>query len=262
MLGIVGILALLTVLGLSLIITRIASTALALTGLSYETARFQARSAFTGTGFTTNEAENIVNHPVRRRIIMLLMIFRSAGLITIVISLILTFVNTGDQSVRLVRLLFLIGGVIVFLILSRSRIVDIYLRHLINKALNRWTDLDTRDYYNLLHLSDEYVVTELRVEEGDWLVDKDLRECNLNAEGVIILGIQRHEGIFIGAPAGKTKINIQDTLLIYGKSDAIKNLDKRRNDFEGDEAHRKAVDEHEKEKRKQDAIDREKEKVL
>lgn len=38
---------------LSLLITRIATNALSVTGLSRETARFQARSAFTGVGFTT-----------------------------------------------------------------------------------------------------------------------------------------------------------------------------------------------------------------
>jgi len=39
---------------LSLLITRIATIALSVTGLSRETARFQARSAFTGVGFTTD----------------------------------------------------------------------------------------------------------------------------------------------------------------------------------------------------------------
>ncbi len=70
MVGVVGLIALLTVLFLSLLITRLATTALTLTGLSCEMARFQARSAFTGTGFTTSESEAIVNHPVRRRILI------------------------------------------------------------------------------------------------------------------------------------------------------------------------------------------------
>jgi hypothetical protein len=69
------------VLFLSLIVVRIAAEALALTGVSRE-ARFQARSAWIGTGFTTAEAEQVVNHPVRRRIIGLLMLLRSAGLVT------------------------------------------------------------------------------------------------------------------------------------------------------------------------------------
>ncbi len=42
----------------SVLITKIATESLVHTGLSKEAARFQARSAFTGVGFTTKEAEN------------------------------------------------------------------------------------------------------------------------------------------------------------------------------------------------------------
>src|SRR6056297_2866304 len=112
MVGIIGIIAALTVLGISLVITRIASTALSLTGLSWEAARFQARSAFTGTGFTTHEAEKIVSHPLRRKIIMWLMVARSAGFLSIIISLILSFGSTEDDpATRLMRLSWLVGGV-------------------------------------------------------------------------------------------------------------------------------------------------------
>ena len=48
-----------------MLVTRVAARALTLTELSSEAARFQARSAFTGVGFTTSEAEGIVSHPVR-----------------------------------------------------------------------------------------------------------------------------------------------------------------------------------------------------
>ena len=115
MLGIVGIIAFLTVLGLSLFITRLATIALTYTGLSWEAARFQARFAFTGTGFTTSEAERVVDHPVRRRIIMLLMIARSAGVVSIIISLILSFGGYQSDLGRLYRLLWIIGGVAVLL---------------------------------------------------------------------------------------------------------------------------------------------------
>jgi len=80
MTGIVRVAALLTVLALSLLITRLATVALTHTGMSTQAARFQARSAFTGTGLTTSEAEQVVRHPVRRRIVMTLMVLRSAAL--------------------------------------------------------------------------------------------------------------------------------------------------------------------------------------
>jgi hypothetical protein len=81
----------------------------ALTGLSREAARFQARSAFTGTGFATSETERVVDHPVRRRITMLLMTARSAGSVSIIISLILSF-GSGDGRGQLLKLLGLVGG--------------------------------------------------------------------------------------------------------------------------------------------------------
>lgn len=95
MVGIIGIIALLTVLGLSLFITRLATIALTMRGLSSQSASFQTRSAFTGTGFTTRESEHIAKHTVRRRIIMLLMILRSAGLVTVIIAVILSFAITS-----------------------------------------------------------------------------------------------------------------------------------------------------------------------
>ena len=62
-----AILSLLLVVTLSILVTRIAAVALRHTGLARQTARFQARSAFSGAGFTTSESEKVVNHPVRRR---------------------------------------------------------------------------------------------------------------------------------------------------------------------------------------------------
>ena len=48
---------------ISFLFVRAASIALMMTGLEKKKARFQALSAFSGTGFTTKEAEAIVNHP-------------------------------------------------------------------------------------------------------------------------------------------------------------------------------------------------------
>ena len=69
-----AIITLLTTLVLSLFVQRIGATALTMTGLSMEAAKFQARSAFCGVGFTTDEAGLITNHPVRRRIVYTLML--------------------------------------------------------------------------------------------------------------------------------------------------------------------------------------------
>jgi len=77
----IAIISLLMVLVFSLLITRIATIALTYTGLSRQSAKFQARSAFTEVGFTTSESEKVVNHPVRRRILLLMMLIGNAGIV-------------------------------------------------------------------------------------------------------------------------------------------------------------------------------------
>ena len=56
----------------SFIAVRIGGFALQLTGIEPDVARFQALSAFSGTGFTTREAERVVGHRTRRRIVTIL----------------------------------------------------------------------------------------------------------------------------------------------------------------------------------------------
>jgi hypothetical protein len=70
-------------------VTRIATVAPTQTGLCRESAKFQARSAVTGVGFTPTESEKVLNHFVRRRILLMLMMPGNAGIVTEVSSLIL-----------------------------------------------------------------------------------------------------------------------------------------------------------------------------
>lgn len=246
MLGVVGIITLLVALGLSLVITRLATIALSMTGLSEEEARFQARSAFTGTGFTTEEAEHVVNHPVRRRIVMLLMILRSAGLVTVVISLILSFVGPAGDFRKLYRVLWIVGGVVLLVGLSHSRWVDPLLQRAVRWSLKRWTRLNVVDYTSMLRLRGDYMVTQVSIGPDDWLADRPLRDCDLSQEGVTVLGVVRPDGEYVGGPTGETEIHDGDTLIVYGRSELLHELDRREKGPEGDRAHRQAVSEEER----------------
>ncbi len=66
MIAVVGIVAFLSALMILLVIARVAAMGLTMTGLSKDVARFQSRSALTGGGFTTQESESVLDHPVRR----------------------------------------------------------------------------------------------------------------------------------------------------------------------------------------------------
>ena len=113
--------------------------------LTMRTARFQARSAFTGAGFTTAESEKVFGHPLRRRIVMLLMLLGNAGIITAVSSLILTFVGRHGILSMGYKIVLLVTMVVVLWAVSVSKWVDRRLSHLIERALKRYTRLDVHD---------------------------------------------------------------------------------------------------------------------
>lgn len=241
-----AILSLLLIITLSVLITRIATIALAYTGLSREAARFQARSAFTGVGFTTIEAEKVVNHPVRRRIILLLMLVGNAGIATAISSLIISFMSPGLGAPFYLKLLFLIGGIVLLWFIAQSKWIDRRLSTIVGRALKRYTALDVRDYASLLHLAGEYRVMELQVKASDWLANMKLMDLRLRDEGITILGIERPPTVFIGGPSGDTEILPGDTLIIYGREQALASLDRRFKGKMGDLAHEQAVNEQQK----------------
>ena len=120
----IAAISLFLIVSLSALITKIASIALIHTGLSTESAKFQARSAYTGTGLSTQETENIMNHPVRRKIIYNLMLIGNAGIVTVMSSLILTFVLPETIASKLYGLLIVVVGMIGLWLAVRSKWVD------------------------------------------------------------------------------------------------------------------------------------------
>ena len=237
----ISIISLLVVLTLSILVTRIATVALTHTGLSRESAKFQARSAFTGVGFTTNESEKVVNHPIRRRILLLLMLLGNAGVVTAVSSLILSFVNLNQSGALLWRVVLLVTGLVILWTFASSQWVDRHLSNLVSKALKRYTNLKIQDFAKLLHLAGDYQVTELQVNAGDWLAERTLAELGLRKEGIMVLGITRTGGRFFGAPDGETEIKAGDVLILYGRAEVIMDLDQRQHGFSGNMAHQKKI---------------------
>lgn len=84
-------------------------------------------------------------------------------------------------------------------------------------------------------------VSEQQVREGDWVESKKLRDCSLLSEGIVVLGIIRDDGAYVGSPTGDTEVFAGDTLILYGRSEKLNELDRRRADLAGDKAHEDAV---------------------
>lgn len=228
-----------------LLAARVATVALTATGLPFEIARFQARSVLTGVGFTTTESESITNHPLRRRILLSLMLVGNAGFIGIIASLMLSFVTSGGTPQTLERLAIIIVGLAIFGLIVRSQAFERRLTSVVATLVDRFSDLDLRDFHHLLQLSTDYAVTEMQVRPGDWLAGRSLRDLELPDEGVLVLAVQGARGDFIGAPRGETVIAPYDTVILYGRASVLTDLDERPGDERGEKAHLEAIAEQE-----------------
>lgn len=251
-----GVVLLLVVAMLSLLITRIATIALTATGMSRPSARFQARSALSGVGFTTTESEAVVAHPARRRIIMSLMLVGSVGLATSIAGILGGLVSKADATDRVTRGVVLLAGLGVIYWVSTSSRVDRRLSSVIGRGLARFTDLDVRDYAALLHVSGEYEVKEMLADADAWITGRTLGELRLRDEGILVLGIVRGDGSYLGVPTKQTRIDPGDTLILYGRDGRFAELTTRQAGVEGDEAHEGAVvRQHEVADREEDRAD-------
>ena len=213
----IPIITLLIILFLSLLTTRIATIALMHTGMSKQMARFQARSALSTCGFTTSEAEQIMNHPVRRRVIMVLMLLGNIGVITVFSSLILTFIHFNTDSIPVyIKVLTLIGGLLLLLFLTTNKWVEKHLAIVIDFFLDKYTDFKTGNFHHLLHLHDDHKIAEFALNSNSQLIGETFKKNLLRKQGVLVLGIKRSDGTYIGFPEDNFTFKANDLLTVYG----------------------------------------------
>ena len=139
------------------------------------------------------------------------------------------------------RLLLLAAGSMLLLFLANSTWLERINWKAGSWALQKWGRLEVQDFTNLLHLSRNYRVCELRVHDNDWLADRRLVDLQLANEGVLVLGIERKDGSYVGAPRGQTRVEAGDQLVLYGRGDALNDLDERQAGIEGNMHHVIAV---------------------
>jgi len=173
--------------------------------------------------------------------VMWLMLVGNVGIVAAMSSLLLSFIDLRSSNTAWLALSVLAGGLLLLITLASSAWVDRHLCSAISWALRRWTDLDARDYARLLHLREDYGVTELCVAEGDWLAGRPVGQAGLDQEGIRVLGIECPGGSFIGAPSEDTSIRAGDTLVLYGRTPRIAEIDRRDLGAGGDRSHREAV---------------------
>ena len=220
----------------SFIVVRIGAIAFQLTGLEWSLAKFQSLSCFTGTGFTTKEAELVTGHPQRRRIASTLMILGNAGFIT----MIATFANSLRPNIITAKftipfLHFVIPSkilpwanlAIIIVIISAAYRTFSYSRvatrftDLLRKRLIKADIIKSVSFEELLVATGGYGVSKIEICERSPILNKMLREAKLRSYDISVLAVER-EGHTIPNPPSETVFMLGDKVTCFGKLENIK----------------------------------------
>ena len=224
--------ALLIIVAIALLVVRIGATALMMTGLSRDVAEFQAISCFFGVGYTTTEAEMIVGHPARRKIAQHLIISGNIGLTGAMGTVVMTFVKDepgwfgelasgNDTAGFFIKLGLILSGILIIGGVFRLKFVRRLLELFIELSLKKFQNVRAIDYETVLRSNHGYAVMQVEIEHGHSLIGRTLAGAKLSSEGVLVLGIQRDSGEYIGATHSTTEILDGDVLTVYGKEESI-----------------------------------------
>ena len=203
-------------------VARVGGLALQLTGVESEVARFQALSALTGTGFTTTEAERVVRHRARRRIITVLIIVGNAGLITIIGTMIVSFAQVTGYAALFIRLGILIAGILVLyrlIVASKvgNRVITWLLKPLMKRAL-----MSVPEVEEIFNVEKDWGVNLITVKGRSKNIGLSLADVTAE-EDMEILAIDRTEST-LTQPRSGDKILEGDRLLVYASRKALKRL--------------------------------------
>ena len=178
----------------------VGTIALEATGLERSKARFQALSALTGTGFTTSEAESIVNHPGRRRIATWLIFIGNAGIIAFIIILIL-YLRAGLITPTVPHIIIVGLPLLLIILFIRFGIID-KLSTAIIRSRQKESSATGLALGELLLQTGEYGIARLIVKWHEGVENIRLKDYALPDKEIRILAIERGE-YSISFPRGK-----------------------------------------------------------
>ena len=221
--GMGSLFALLTIIFISLLVVRIGTNALVMTGMSLPAAQFQASSAFFGVGFTTSEAEMVVEHTVRRKIILQLIIAGNIGITSALATLIVTLFRGSTENSS--HLILIFGALFVCAAALYFTVNTAFIRKPLDMVMRYWLEragvVRALDYELLLNVQHGYCVSDFHIEINHPFAGKSLMHSRPNDQGIVILGVSKPDGSFIGTPNKDEILEPGDTIMVYGSEDAV-----------------------------------------
>lgn len=189
-----------------------------LTGLKVEISRFQVISLMTGTGFTTDESELILGHPIRRKLAIFLILFGAFSL-AVIISSISQFLSKGLQA----KEIFILATVVLCVYLAlKLTWMQRKLSSLFNRKMKQNVELADLPVREVFLKNNEDVLLYLPIFRESKLARHTFNQMieDLNQLELNILFIQRGK-VKIRRNLFDTPLHEGDQVLLYGTKKSI-----------------------------------------
>ena len=206
----------------SFLVIRAGTIALMMTGMDRKKASFQALSAFTRAGFTTREAEAVVNNPQRRRIITWLIILGNAGLVAVIVSATSSIVSSEGYQVPITIFAIIVGTYLIYKLISRAGFTRRWERFVERRFIksHAFEESVTED---LLHFIEGYGLVRAIITENSPFVGSALSDVRALDRDIVILGIERGKD-WIPHPKAKVTIENDDKIIVYGHTNVLREI--------------------------------------
>ena len=198
-------------LGVWLLILWAGSVALEASGMERRKARFQALSALTGTGFTTTEAESVVNHPRRRHIVTWLIVLGNVGIVAFLLLVIL-YIRSGLIAPSPLFIGMVALAIVLVVLCVRLGLLD-RINDAILGALRRGGPGTAAVTEEVLHQAGGYGVVRLSVRPDR--AEAILGDIGLKERGLAVIAIERGDTV-LPFPGAEEPLRAGDWLLCYG----------------------------------------------
>jgi K+/H+ antiporter YhaU regulatory subunit KhtT len=171
----------------------------------------------TNTGFTTDEAKLILEHPIRRKISGFLILFGAFSL-AVVISILSTYLS---DDLKISEMFMIIGLFSIIFVLLKTKRVTNRLKKKFSAEMKHSYRIDERPIKDVLYLNEDDYFTEIPFHKESPHIGKNIADLFSGGEDVHILFIKRGEEA-IRKNLDNEQIHEGDLFYVYGNKKDIK----------------------------------------
>jgi len=193
------------------------AVALEIAGVERCKARFQALSALSGTGFTTQESELVAIQPKCRRVVIWLITLGKLGIAGLII-LAVVYARAGFSTPVWHSITMAALALAVFLLLKAG-----LGEYITSKAVNIFRVREESPYSlagGILHEKNEYGVARVWLSSRARAINMTIRDTGFDTYGITVLAIERRDKV-IKFPDSSEFLQPGDYILCYGNLSEI-----------------------------------------